>query len=286
MIGYLLLGALALTLAAKRKQSGVGKIKVWQCIEKAQRYNVPFGNTKWSELSDSDRQNIDTIGRQAGYKQTKASLESGKEYGEAFYGYLNNKYKSIAGLGKIVIEYPCEEAHVKNENGDLILLHRDYDSKKDIEDAVNAVDNMLTTDAAHNGYLLTLQYLARGGKVVWSNLMKGGDVIKRGLESELFGGKRNNVADGNKKVSFPYEKKLRRRILGTEKNGAKYPEQLAEEFAQHYGGDDYYYKNGVLDALQRIGTKQQAQEELLDLYYYTYFAKEVPDGLDPDGAPF
>lgn len=276
MIEFLILGA-AIALIARRKQAGVGKVKVWQCIEKAQQSGVSFGD-KWGSLSNDEQQIMNLIAEDADYRQTARSRESGKGRGEAFYNYLNGKYKSVAGLGKVVIDYPYVESRIKNEYGDLVLLHRDYDRERDIKEAVNAVDDMLTTDSAVNGYYLTLQYIARGGKVVWKSEKKGGSVIKRGLEDELFGsGGRNVLTTGAKNFSHSEERRIKRKILGSEKSGAKYPEQLAEEFAQRYGGDDHYYRDGVLDALLQTNSKQQAQEELLSLFYETFYKKEVPD---------
>ncbi|GEM_PF-6052192 len=106
-------------------------------------------------------------------------------------------------------------------------------------------------------------FIATGGKFVWGDETYGGTVIKRGIESEIFG---RNRFDKGKKTSHPQERKKYFGILATPAKGGWYIDAYAESITP-YDGDSYYYKNGVLNALRDVNSKQQAQDMLLAYYY-------------------
>ena len=254
-------GALVwLSSLSRKKMSGVGKVKFYKALSEAQRAGVVFGGSP-NSLSAEDEQALKRIGEQNGYKQSKGSSLSGKSYAKAFYGYLNAKYKQVAGIG--AIQYPYTEYVVKNDRGDTVIIFRDFDEQADLKSAVDYVDEI--GDPQTYAYYATLAYIASGGRFVWKSKKIGGQLISRGLEDELYGST----------VSHNEERKKRVQILGSAEKGALYPEQFVHKLweSKGAGDDDYYIKSGVLDALNSIYTRKAAKDELLS-FYYSSFAKE------------
>lgn len=278
MIAELVIGGIATLLLLKKKAgtAGIGKVKFYKALAEAQQRGVRFGMDAAS-LNKKELAVLQNVGVENGYRQSKKSAEAGKPYPLAFYTYLNNKYKAVAGIGKI--EYPYKEYVVKNGNGDAIVVFHDYDRKEDLREAMNLADNAGMT-AEEYGYYNTLSYLASGGKFIWKSKYVGGSTAKSdriglGVEDELF---------GNRGQKHPEEMKRRRWMLATEKNGGVYPEQFAEQLA-HYvptgEGDSGAVKNGVLQAIRSIGSRKEAEDELLQLYYSQFEVQDSPEEYTP-----
>lgn len=262
--------AAGLLFACKRKQKqsldGIGKVKFYKALSEAQKQGIEFGDKNY-QLTEDQKHALVLIGNRNNYKQSKRSAETGRSYSEAFYRYLNNKYRAIAGIG--YIEYPFEEYIVRNDRGDAIIIFHDYDRNRDLK---NAID--LATDFANNpeqyGEFSTYAYIAGGGKFVWESKFVGGTSrVAKGVKDELFGSNKHGRMG---KELHPEEKKRRRKILATEAKGGQYPEKFAEILAS--GGDSIAVRNGVLAALRSVTTPQDAQEILLDMYYSQFERQE------------
>lgn len=259
MSTLVIIGAAVLACAIYRKKhkslDGVGRVKFYKALAEAQEQGIRFGD-KNHELSDDEKYALSVVGRRNNYKQSRRSVESGRSYPEAFYRYLNNKYKQVAGIGAIV--YPYQEYIVRNENGDAVVIFHDYDRETDLRKAIEEVENY-AIDPELYGEMATLAYIADGGKFVWESKFVGGTPVVFGVKDELFGSGRTG------KEIHPQEKKLRRKTLATEEKGGKYPAKFAEVLAA--GGDSIAVRSGVLTAIREAPTPQDAQEILLGAYY-------------------
>lgn len=272
MSTLLLIGAAALLLLAARKQSAepVGKVKFYKALAEAQAAGVEFGATS-GNLTEDEKTALDRVGKRNNYRQSKRSQQMGRSYAEAFYRYLNGKYKQIAGIGEI--EYPFTEYIVRNENGDPIVIFHDYDRETDLRNALDAVDDYANSPELY-GEMATYAYIATGGKFVWDSKFVGGtERVAAGVKDELFGSRRGTE-------DHAQEKKSRRRILATEAKGGKYPVRFAEVLAA--GGDSRAVLNGVLSALRTVRTPQEAQDVLLGAYYKQFDRKHP----ERDQVPF
>lgn len=249
------------TLLSMRSNSisGVGKIKIWSAIEDAQKYaGITFGGKKFEDYNyPTNKYRLNDIGKRHRITQPKSSTVS---YEDFVFNKLNRAYKSISGIGKI--NYPYQEYKVLNDRGDIILIHRDYDEDKDLQDAFNrlsiADDHEAYTEK--DGYLATVFRIAMGERFIWED-----SKYNHGVRHELFGKK------------APDEKKARRRILTDSKHPhGWYPETLAENLTSEHG--DYNdVKNGVLDALSQFQTPEQAKEYILDQYYQLFEDNDPSD---------
>lgn len=278
MTGLIILTGLAagLLLTHKKKHNsleGVGRVKFYKALAEAQDEGVEFGDKKHI-LSEDEKQALYLIGKRNNYKQSRSSEASGRGYSEAFYRYLNNKYRAIAGIGEI--DYPFQEYIVRNERGDAIVIFHDYDRQLDLKNALDIVDGY-TNDPERFGEMATYAYLADGGKFVWeSKFSPGKERVARGVKDELFGGSYTYGKMG--KEAHPEEKKRRRKILATEANGGVYPEKFAEQLAA--GGDSNAVRNGVLAALRSVTSPKDAEDLLLEIYY-SQFDRNEPDYHSP-----
>ena len=276
MTGLLLIGAFALWFLTKKKDpEQIGKVKFLKAISEAQKCGFKFGTDK-TKFTGREILDLDNIGKSNGYRQTKTSRESGKPYHQAVYDYLNSKFKQIAGIGKI--DYPYTPYKIYNENDDLVLEYRDYDPDLDLRKAIDELDAYVNMPRRY-GELATYAFLADGGKFVWeSKKTKSGTRTAAGVKDELFG------SDRTPAETHQYEKKARRKILGSPDKGAQYPVKFAESISSNVMIDDSReVLNGVLDALRSCSTPEDAKKYLLDQYYEQY---RVEDPQRNEDLPF
>lgn len=269
------LAALLLYSVKKKGTSGVGKIRPFKALSQAQQGGVKFGTSlPKKKLTKEERKILERVGKENGYTQTWKSKASGKDYPEAVYTYLNNKYNSVAGIGDL----PYEEYIVRNGEGDVVVIYKDYESENILQRAINfVVDNYCSTaDPEEYGYWNTVVDIAQGRKFVWKSDITGGVLRKRGMEDELFG-------RGHAK-----EERLRRiSMLATPQKGGVYPEKYAYELSAHTTVEmsDADIKNGVLEALREFYSPKDAQRKILYIFYDSlnsvdyedYFKYYIPD---------
>ena len=119
----ILAAALGLFAALKKQKQikGIGRVKrrVYLELEAVQRYNVPLDVT-FEELSSSDREYVELVGKQFGWKQSERSLELGKSYAEAYFSSLRRAYNAIAGVSGVGATHK-----VRNAQGNVILTWDD-----------------------------------------------------------------------------------------------------------------------------------------------------------------
>lgn len=130
MIGLLTIGLIGLALCTKKRGvAGIGKVervkrRIYKEIAAAQKLGVDF-DLKYADLSNSDLNSLEEVGKMFGWKQTKRSIESGKLYTEAYYNSLKRAYNAIAGIGIGAADYQTHT--IRNGNGKIILQWREYE---------------------------------------------------------------------------------------------------------------------------------------------------------------
>lgn len=267
---------LLLNKARKQSLSGIGKVKFYKAISEAQEEGITFGLDE-TALNKKELAIMQRVGERNGYKQAKGSKARGHSYAQAFYRYLNNKYKQISGIAAIA--YPYKEYVVKDYKGDPIVIFHDYDREQDLKDAIYELvpaDNDCTTET--DGYYYTLAYLANGGKFVWkSKTLKDGTVTLYGVEDELYGSHEPGTR-GRGKANHKAEYKSKRGVLGSEKSGAAYPTKFAEQATSYErDGDSHDVRNGVLAAIRAVNNRKDAEEILLEDYYERFKTQEMSE---------
>lgn len=105
MIGALLIGAGALWLLRRKRAQAVGKVervkrRIYKEVSMAQQAGVDFSK-KFPELTAQERQALEHVGHDVGWKQSKRSIESGKPYVESYYGSLRRAWNAVSGISGI-----------------------------------------------------------------------------------------------------------------------------------------------------------------------------------------
>ena len=105
MITALLIGAGALWLLRRKRISGIGKVervkrRIYKEVSMAQQAGVDFSK-KFPELTTQERQALERVGHDVGWKQSKRSVESGKPYVESYYGSLRRAWNAVSGISGI-----------------------------------------------------------------------------------------------------------------------------------------------------------------------------------------
>ena len=245
MITALLLTAGALWLIGRNKRvSGIGAVKkqprrIWQEVETAQKNGI--------DLNDKDgwQGNEETLEWMA-YGYGKLKEDGSKPIVQRYFNQLRRAYKSIAGTN-----LPYDENVVRNENGDVILIYRDYHMDRVPEEAAFYVYNnamaTMTTNPDYAAYWATVALISNGKKFVWSSTK---DKVHRGIEQLVFG------------KAAPEERKKRISYLATPAKGGLYPEEFAHMLWEQTDrtADDQEITNGVLEALRDISSSGIATE--------------------------
>ncbi|MDD3405013.1 MAG: hypothetical protein EOM76_02630 [Sphingobacteriia bacterium] len=125
-------------------------------------------------------------------------------------------------------------------------------SKKQLLDIIysNHIEQIVNDGATtkEQSYLYALYYMATGGKYIWYD-----QDYKRGVKSELLATNRNN----NGRV----DRAAKSKILN-DKTGIS-PENQAEQIRSYNrDADDYYIKEGILEAISEVNTPNEAYDKL------------------------
>ena len=201
MIGLLTIGLIGLALCTKKRSvSGIGKVervkrRIYKEIAAAQKLGVDF-DLKYADLSNSQLNSLEEVGKMFGWKQTKRSIESGKLYTEAYYNSLKRAYNAIAGIGIGAADYNTHT--IRNGKGKIILQWREYDPVVEHlqqEPIVEVVEpNRITKQEEilqvwpyirvyHNGQVLspTTEDLPPFTHVAWKKMLnRDGEVLAEG----------------------------------------------------------------------------------------------------------
>lgn len=105
MITALLIGAGALYFLRRKRIAGIGKVervkrRIYKEVSMAQQAGVDFSK-KFPELTTQERQALERVGHDVGWKQSKRSVESGKPYVESYYGSLRRAWNAVSGISGI-----------------------------------------------------------------------------------------------------------------------------------------------------------------------------------------
>lgn len=145
-------GALAAwALIRKHKTAAVGKVervkrRIYKEVSLAQEAGVDFSK-KYADLATFEREALERVGKEVGWKQSKRAIESGKPYVESYYGSLRRAWNAVSGVmgigraydvkdadGNVCLTWIDAEEHVQNEPDAHVLLalppHVDEKKKK------------------------------------------------------------------------------------------------------------------------------------------------------------
>ena len=187
---------------------------------------------------------------------------------ERYYKPLKRAYNAISGIGETALPY--YESRVKNEYGDVILIHRDYGTpEQKLKDAYIWVEeNYRLRNDYDTGWWDTVFAIADGKKFVWTS-----NESQRGIEKLLFG------------KTSPTERKQRISYLASPSKGGIYPERLIHEIweSTDRNADDTEIANGVLDAFREVTSVKQARQIFLDQYFKDHMIEN--EETDPN-LPF
>ena len=133
-------GALtALLLVRKHKTAAVGKVervkrRIYKEVSLAQEAGVDFSK-KYADLATFEREALERVGKEVGWKQSKRAIESGKPYVESYYGSLRRAWNAVSGVmgigraydvkdadGNVCLTWIDAEDHVQNEPDAHVLL--------------------------------------------------------------------------------------------------------------------------------------------------------------------
>lgn len=97
--------AIAGAIKRRREQKAVGKVervkrRIYKEVSMAQQAGVDFSK-KFPELTTQERQALERVGHDVGWKQSKRSVESGKPYVESYYGSLRRAWNAVSGISGI-----------------------------------------------------------------------------------------------------------------------------------------------------------------------------------------
>ena len=100
--------------------AGVGKVerikrRIYKEVSLAQSAGVDFSK-KFDNLTEDEIVTLESVGSEAGWKQSKRSVESGKSYAEAYYNSLRRAWNAVSGIRGIGTAY-----NVKDANGRVVL---------------------------------------------------------------------------------------------------------------------------------------------------------------------
>lgn len=236
MIGLLTIGLIGLALFTKKRGvSGIGKVervkrRIYKEIAAAQKLGVDF-DLKYNELSNSQINSLEEVGKLFGWKQTRRSIESGKPYTEAYYNSLKRAYNAIAGIGIGAADYSTHT--IRNGAGKVILQWREYEPVVEHlkqEPIVEIVEKPIKTTKQedilrtwpyikvfHNGktYIPTEENLPPFTHVAWRKMLnRDGEVLAEGAI----------MAFVNEKEANDWVEMLKRQIKGKDQH---WPQRLS-----------------------------------------------------------
>lgn len=258
----------AIYAAIKRKKEGTAGIgaakqkrRIWKEVEAAQRAGINLTDKKGYE-------------RQGAWEKL-TKLAEGKIQPEGispmevrYFNSLRRAYNSVAGT-----DLPYDESVVRNENGDIVLVYRDYHLDKLQEIAIDEMrDNWWSTNLSAKGAMMqTIADIASGKlKFIWKS--KGN---KHGVNEVCFGGK-----------DHPQERKQRISYLASAEKGGVTPHKYAHILWERTGGeaDDHEILNGVIEAIRQTPSVGKAREDVMWEFYKNHSTDN--NGLLYQDVPF
>lgn len=109
------IGAVVLYFLGKHKrEKSVGAVqrikrRIYKEVSLAQDAGVDFAK-KFSDLTNPEISALETTGQNAGWKQSKRSIESGKSYAEAYFNSLRRAWNAVSGVEGIGRAYDVKDA--------------------------------------------------------------------------------------------------------------------------------------------------------------------------------
>lgn len=189
---------------------------------------------------------------------------------ERYYKQLKRAYNAISGIGETALPY--FESKVRNEYGDVILIHRDYGTpEQKLSQAFTHVEeNYRLRSDYDTGWWDTVYAIAQGKKFVWTSTKD-----QRGIEKLVFG------------KTAPEERKQRISYLASPSKGGIYPERLIHEIWESTDrtADDTEIADGVLAAFREVQSVKQAKEIFMKQYLKDHMIEDEEHMIDPD-LPF
>ena len=100
--------------------AGIGKVerikrRIYKEVSLAQSSGVDFSK-KYNELTPDEKQALERIGHEFGWKQSKRAIETGKTYTESYYSSLRRAWNAVSGIEGVGRAY-----NVKDANGNVCL---------------------------------------------------------------------------------------------------------------------------------------------------------------------
>lgn len=256
MIGLLTIGAIALlALRKKRGVSGIGapyKRKIYQelaAINRLADFSLPY-----EDQSDFVKKTLIANCNMINSKYPKRKPITVERY----YKQLKRAYNAISGIGETSLPY--FESTIRNERGDIILIHRDYGSEDEfLWNACEWVADNYETNSFEIGYWETIIAIALGKRFVWKS-----SGVHRGVEALVFG------------KSAPSERKARISYLASPDKGGVYPEKFAHTIweSTNSTADDQEILDGVLHAIRTTQSATQAKTWITDRYERDHIVEE------------
>lgn len=257
MIGLITIGAIALlALRKKRGVCGIGAVKKRRLYHEIDRLQpiVDF-SLDYEQQSPQAKEEIEIhSNRYYNDIYTKRKPISPEKY----YKQLKRAYNAISGIGETAL--PFYESKVRNEYGDIILIHRDYGTdEQKLRDAIDYIDENYHGSDYDIGYWNALLAIAAGLRFVWNSKDH-----HRGLEELMIGAKSD--AERKKRISY----------LATPNKGGLYPEAFAHNIIQDNwrATDDLEILNGMIDAFREVNSVKEAKQIVLDAYLRDHIIEE------------
>ena len=122
--GLLYFAGIAIAGKIKRnkaaKEESIGKVerikrRIYKEVSLAQDAGVDF-TKKYTELTSAEKQALERVGKDVGWKQSKRAIENEKPYVESYYSSLRRAWNAISGVQGIGTAY-----NVKDANGNICL---------------------------------------------------------------------------------------------------------------------------------------------------------------------
>lgn len=269
MIGILTLGAIALGLVGARKQqTGIGRVKrrIYRELADAQDHGIDFNSVYYG-----DESMLRSLANKYGYKGSKKST---KPIEEQYFNSLQRAYRAISGIGSTSLPY--HKSEVTNKYGDVVLAYYDYGTE---EDMWNAARDFWRNMGEFNGYNRTVQYLAEGGKFLWSG-GGGKDAVKKGVKEECFASRGDVSGERKKRLSYLSKQGLTPAAFAERIWGEGY------EMDINRSPDDMEIKDGVIQAILDIENAGQARQMIMDFYLESHTDPEEPMHDREEADPF
>lgn len=112
--------AALVVICKKHRADGIGKVerikrRIYKEVSLAQNAGVDFSK-KYNDLTAAEKDALNRIGHEVGWKQSNRSIASGKAYTDSYYASLRRAWNAVSGVCGIGRAY-----NVKDANGNVCL---------------------------------------------------------------------------------------------------------------------------------------------------------------------